>query len=179
MLQGLYLVEPTMSDADAAGNLMDKWRAYGGRINPGLIRKLGSDYSGWLNEIKRAADESLCEADDVPQTFYWLKSSEGTILGAASLRHYLNESNIIDGGHVAYGIAPEYRGRGLGNEILRLAVEKLIEMKIYRILATCDADNFASQKVILHNGGVLENQMLDEDGVLVNRYWIEISIKNI
>lgn len=178
MLKKLYLVEPTMDDADAAIRMMDKWRAYGGRINPGLLRKLGNDYSDWLEEIKRASDESLCTSDDVPQTFYWLKSSDGNILGAASLRYYLNQSNIIDGGHVAYGIAPEYRGRGYGNEVLRLAVDKLHEMKIYKILVTCDADNHASQKVILNNGGALENQMLDEDGVLVNRYWIEGS-KNI
>lgn len=179
MLHKLYLVEPSMDDASAAVHMMDRWRAYGGRINPGLLRRMDGNYSDWLMEIKRAADESQCEADDVPQTFYWLKSSDGNILGASSLRHYLNKSNIIDGGHVAYGIAPEYRGRGYGNEILKLAVEKLIEMKIYRILVTCDADNFASQKVILNNGGVLENQMLDEDGILVNRYWIEVPENNI
>lgn len=173
MLKNLYLIQPTMDDADAAILMMDKWKAFCGRINPGLLRKLGNDYFDWMEEIKRASDKSLCTSDDVPQTLYWLKSSDGNILGAASIRHYLNHSNIIDGGHVAYGIAPEYRGRGYGNEVLRLAVEKLHEMKIYKILVTCDADNYVSQKVILNNGGVLENQMFDEDGVMVNRYWIE------
>lgn len=178
MIQNLYLIEPSMEDANAAIHMMDKWRAYGGRINPGLLRKMGNDYSKWLKEIKRAAYESTCGDGEVPQTFYWFKSSDGIILGAASIRHYLNESNIIDGGHVAYGIAPEYRGRGYGNEVLKLAVEKLIEKKIYRILVTCDANNIASQKVILYNGGVMENQMLNEDGVLVNRCWIE-GIRNL
>lgn len=173
MLKKLYLIEPSMVDADDAISMMDKWRAYGGRINPGLLRKLGNDYYDWLEEIKHASDDRLCMEDDVPQTFYWLKSSDGNILGAASIRHYLNETNIIDGGHVAYGIAPEYRERGYGNEVLRLAVEKLHEMNIYKILVTCDADNYASQKVILNNGGILENQMFDEDGILIYRYWIE------
>lgn len=173
MSRKLYLVEPSIGDMDVAMCMIKKWRAYGGKINPGLLRKLDNDYSEWLVEIKRAADEKLCGADNVPQTFYWLKSSEGDILGAASIRHYLNKSNIIDGGHVAYGIAPEYRGRGYGNEVLRLVIEKMIEMKIYRILITCNADNIASQKIIIYNGGVLENQMIDEEGILVNRYWIE------
>lgn len=46
-------------------------------------------------------------------------------------------------------------------------------MSIEKVLVTCDFDNYASQKVILNNGGVSENQALDEDGITVNRYWID------
>ena len=36
----------------------------------------------------------------------------------------------------------------------------------------CNRDNAASARTIVKNGGVLENEIL-EDGVPVQRYWIE------
>ena len=169
---GLYLEKPKVEDATEAIKMINKWREFGGRINPGLLRKLTGDYSEWLKEIDRS---SRIEDPDVPQTLYFLKNSNGALLGAVSLRHYLNRSNIIDGGHVGYGICPEYRGNGYGNLILQLAVEKLAGMGIDKILVTCDSDNEISQKVIVRNNGILENQLYDEDGILVNRYWITIN----
>lgn len=141
-------------------------------MNPGLLRKYNGDYSAWLSYVENCS-QGIDIADEVPQTLYLLKDTSGAILGAASIRHYLNHTNIIDGGHIGYGIAPEHRGKGYGNLILKLALEKMREMHIDRVLVTCDADNFASQKVIINNGGVLENQTHDEDGILINRYWID------
>ena len=44
-----------------------------------------------------------------------------------------------------------------------------------KILAVCDEDNFPSEKVILKNGGVLENTRYDaEENVNVKRYWIAL-----
>jgi predicted acetyltransferase len=37
----------------------------------------------------------------------------------------------------------------------------------------CDKDNVASARTIEKNGGVLENEVLD-DGVPVLRYWIKL-----
>ncbi len=36
----------------------------------------------------------------------------------------------------------------------------------------CDKDNVASARTIIKNGGVLENEVLD-DGIPVQRYWIK------
>jgi predicted acetyltransferase len=39
----------------------------------------------------------------------------------------------------------------------------------------CDEDNYASEKIILKNGGVLENTLYDpEEAVTVKRYWIDL-----
>ena len=132
---------------------------------------LHDDYVEWFNSLYNW-ENGIDIGEEVPQTLFLMKQKDGTILGAVSIRHYLNHTNITDGGHVGYGIRPEFRGRGYGNLILKLSLEKLQSMNISKVLLTCDADNIASQKVILKNGGVLENQIIDEDGVLVNRYWI-------
>ena len=172
MTEEYYLEKPNQSDEAVLDQLMERWRTVGGRMNPGILRKYNGNYSEWLQYISDCSN-GLNIGEEVPQTLYFMKSSKGTIVGAVSLRHYLNHTNIVDGGHVGYGICPEYRGNGLGNLILQLALKKLSSMGIDNVLVTCDADNERSQKVIIKNGGVLENQTYDEDGILIHRYWID------
>ena len=60
--------------------------------------------------------------------------------------------------------------------------QQLNEIKDYakqfgfnRILCICDEDNYASEKVILKNGGILENDLyFPKENVVVKRYWIEL-----
>ncbi len=141
-------------------------------MNPGLLRNLNGNYLEWLQYLDKW-EKGIDIGEEVPQTFYVLKRHDGTILGAVSIRHYLNHTNITDGGHLGYGICPEFRGNGYGKLILSLALKRLFEMGIEKVLVTCDFDNYESQRVILNNGGVLENQAFDEDGITVNRYWID------
>ena len=42
-----------------------------------------------------------------------------------------------------------------------------------RVLITCDADNLASERTILANGGVYETTV-PVDGSLTKRYWVRI-----
>lgn len=173
MEENYFLQRPCEADGETLRALTAKWRAFGGRMNPGLLRRLrdGESYASWLRFL-RSREEPAKTGERVPQTFYLLKRGDGVLLGAVALRHYLNSTNLLDGGHVAYGIFPEHRGNGYGTLALRLALEKLAEMGISRVLVTCDADNLPSRKVILRNGGVLENRIAGEDGVPVDRYWI-------
>jgi predicted acetyltransferase len=39
-------------------------------------------------------------------------------------------------------------------------------------LITCDDDNIGSQKVIEANGGILQDKINNQRGVLTRRYWI-------
>ena len=59
--------------------------------------------------------------------------------------------------------------------ILRQGLEIARNFGFTKILAVCDEDNFPSEKVILKNGGVLENTRYDaEENVNVKRYWIAL-----
>lgn len=43
------------------------------------------------------------------------------------------------------------------------------------MVCVCDEDNYASEKIILKNGGVLENTLYDpEEAVTIKRYWIDL-----
>lgn len=172
-MEGCCLIKPGPADAGAVDALAKKWRAFGGRMHPGLLRAYEGDYGAFL-KLLSDWEAGVGVGREAPQTLYLLKRGDGEILGAVALRHYLNETNLTDGGHVGYGVCPEYRGLGYGSEILRLALERLREMGVTRALVTCEETNALSRSVILHNGGTLENSTFDEDGVPIERYWIDI-----
>ena len=39
----------------------------------------------------------------------------------------------------------------------------------------CDKSNIASAKSIIKNGGILENEFIDDNGKTQQRYWIELA----
>ena len=96
------------------------------------------------------------------------------ILGAVNIRYRLNEYLKNYGGNIGYGIAPSERGKGCATKMLALALEKCRELKLKRVLVTCDKNNIASAKTIIHNGGILENELSETDKIIVSRYWIAL-----
>ena len=68
---------------------------------------------------------------------------------------------------------PTERRKGYATAQIKLALDKCKELGIKRVLMTCDKDNIGSAKSIINNGGVLENE-IDNDGKLLQRYWITI-----
>ena len=58
--------------------------------------------------------------------------------------------------------------------MIGLGLEECRKLGITKVLMTCDKDNIGSAKSIMNNGGVLENEVM-EDGVLEQRYWITLS----
>ena len=55
--------------------------------------------------------------------------------------------------------------------MLALALDECKKLGIARVLICCDKDNVGSAKSILRNGGILENEIV-EDGHIIQRYWI-------
>ncbi len=48
---------------------------------------------------------------------------------------------------------------------------------VYKVLLYCDKNSIGSAKSIMNNGGVLENEV-EEDGQIVQRYWIPLYLTN-
>ena len=96
----------------------------------------------------------------------------GKIVGTIAIRNYLNDSLMKSGGHIGYGIRPSERRKGYGAKMLALALKKCREFGVEKALVTCDKDNIASAKTAMKNGGILENELVEENGNIVQRYWI-------
>ena len=69
------------------------------------------------------------------------------------------------------------RRKGYATEMIRLALQECKKLGLTKVLMVCDKDNIGSAKSIQNNGGVLENEIL-EDGDIIQIYWIDLSNKN-
>lgn len=111
----------------------------------------------------------------VPATTYFLMDErENEILGAISIRHSLNEDLFLRGGHIGYGIRPSQRRKGYATKMLNMALDKCREMGLEKVLVTCNKDNIGSSGTIINNNGVLENEVIEDSGNTVQRYWIQL-----
>ena len=111
----------------------------------------------------------------VPDSVYFLLDVERDILlGAVNIRHCLNDYLLQFGGHIGDGIRPSERRKGYATEMIRLSLIECRKLGINRVLMVCDKTNVGSAKSIIKNGGVLENELVDDNGKIQQRYWIDV-----
>lgn len=127
-----------------------------------------SDFPALLARLERFRLGVDLPEGFAPASTYWLVN-EGEILGVSNLRCHLNERIRNAGGHIGLGIRPSNRGKGLGNTLMKLTIEKAIEHGIREINIHCHKHNEPSTRMIKANGGSLESEIL-YDGEVVQRY---------
>ena len=111
----------------------------------------------------------------VPDSVYFLLDVERDILlGAVNIRHCLNDYLLQFGGHIGDGVRPSERRKGYATEMIRLALMECRKLGMNRVLMVCDKTNVGSAKSIIKNGGVLENEVVDDNGKIQQRYWIDV-----
>lgn len=166
----LKLVKMERRYAPQLFEMMDEWSAADEKIIPYAIRKCDyHDVERYIASLEVRGDDG----DLVPDsTFFCLDTERNIFVGAVNIRHYLNEKLLHDGGHIGDGVRLSERGKGYGTQMLALALRECDRLGIRRVLMCCDWDNVASARTIQKNGGILENE-IDDDGVPVQRYWIE------
>ena len=60
-------------------------------------------------------------------------------------------------------------------KLLSLSLDKAKELRIQKVLVVCDKTNSGSFKTIMNNGGVPDTDFVEEDGNILNRFWIKVS----
>lgn len=129
----------------------------------------------YVQRCVEMTDPANCPPGFVPQTVFWALDADGRAVGMVRMRHTLNEKLLRRGGHIGYYVRKDCRGRGYAREMLRLALQELRKLGVQRALLTADGDNLPSIRVILANGGVFENSLVEPDGTRFARYWIELN----
>ncbi len=154
-------------------DMLDEWNARGEKIIPYAVRRL--DYHDFEYYCENLENKNFLSDEFVTDsTFFCLDEDNDMVVGAVNIRHYLNESLLLDGGHIGDGVRPSMRRKGIATKMIALALEKCKELGIYKVLMVCDKDNTGSAKSIINNGGVLEDEPV-VDGIPQQRYWIDIS----
>ena len=151
--------------------MMEEWYAAGEKIIPYAIRRNDyRDFDFYLKNLE-ATDETDGLVPD--STFFCLDRERDIFVGAVNIRHKLNSSLLLNGGHIGDGVRPSERRKGIATKMIALALEECRKLGICRVLMVCDRENIASAKSIQRNGGALENEV-EVDGVTEQRYWIEL-----
>jgi predicted acetyltransferase len=105
----------------------------------------------------------------VPTTILWYISGPHYV-GELVIRHELTPELAQAGGHIGYSIAPQWRRQGHATRMLAEGLQRCRELGLGLVLLTCRADNEASRRVILANGGVPDGPADGED-----RFWITLA----
>lgn len=165
---GVELVAPSEQYRDSFLRALAEFRAEG--LPWWLAEDVEGDFEGFV--ARRLADATRREDGFVPRTHLWAIVG-GEFAGRVSIRHTLNDSLRVEGGHIGYDTVPSFRGRGIATEMLRLALPVARGLGITEVLLTCDDTNVGSIRVIEKNGGVLrDTRELAPDRPRKRYYWI-------
>ena len=121
----------------------------------GLDRRQFDDY------IEKKRKESLgieLPQGYVPATEYILVNDDGEYVGIFNLRHELNKYLAKHAGHIGYGIAKNYRGRGYASRGLELLLQEARKHGITTAYLSVNKNNPASLKVQQKNGAWIDHE---------------------
>lgn len=149
--------------------MLDEWYSSGEKIVPYAIRRL--DYRDFEYYCRNIENKNTDEKVVPSSTFFCLDEDRNIMVGAVDIRHYLNQSLLLNGGHIGDGVRPSERRKGIATKMIGLALQECRKLGIDKVLMVCDKDNIGSAKSIINNGGILENEII-VDGVEEQRYWI-------
>lgn len=167
----LKLVKLTKEYKELLNEMMEEWWYADEKIVPYAIRKKDyHDFEAYIDSLEEK-DESNGRVPD--STFFCLDTDTNTFVGAVNIRHYLNESLLLNGGHIGDGVRPSRRGEGIATKMIAMALEECKKLGLEKVLMVCDKDNIASRRTIEKNGGILENE-IEVDGNVEQRFWITI-----
>jgi predicted acetyltransferase len=125
-----------------------------------------TDFNAYVLALRGKATGAGLSDEWAPTSYFWMQLGDN-LVGTLRIRHYLTPAVIERAGHIGYDIAPAFRGRGLGHEILRLGLIEATKLGIGDVLLLCDEDNIASQRIIEQHGGILD---MADGGE--RKYWI-------
>ena len=173
-MEKIILVKPDLSYADEIIKYKEESLAESPIINGSAGLDRLSSIEDWLEELnKRSCEDTVPEGLVPSSTYLGIREKDNYIIGMIDIRHYLNEYLTQVGGNIGYSVRKTERNKGYAKQMLKLALEKCKELKIKKVLITCDEDNIASEKVILSANAKFED-IRNVDGENKKRFWIDL-----
>ncbi|MBR7041030.1 MAG: GNAT family N-acetyltransferase [Clostridia bacterium] len=172
----LKLIKLTKRYEAQLGEMLEEWKAdqelnHTNHSPWAIFKNDWHDFDHYLKHLENRTAEGGLVPDSV---FFLLDEDRDRLLGAVNICHYLNEALLKEGGHIGDGIRPSERRKGYATRMIGLALDECRKLGITRVLMTCEKTNVGSAKSIIRNGGVLENEFVNSDGEVEQRYWIDL-----
>jgi predicted acetyltransferase len=134
------------------------------------------EFCAYLDRIAAYKSAETVPAGKVTSTFL-VAVIDGRIAGRLSIRHELNDFLALVGGHIGYGVTPEFRGQGVATHMLKYGLEFMKERGEEKVFISCHSENEASRRIIEKCGGEFAALVPHpyENGELYRTYWIPTS----
>lgn len=98
VVTNLRLVKASEEYRSQIIDMMEEWNGFGEKIVPYAIRRLDyRDFENYCNNLEIRDDNGGLIPDS---TFFCLDEERNLMVGAVNIRHYLNESLLLNGGHI-------------------------------------------------------------------------------
>lgn len=110
----------------------------------------------------------------IPSATFWLVDN-GEYIGTANIRLGLTDALKYFGGNVGFIVKKSARGRGYGEIIAKLSIEKARELLGCPVLVTCFKDNLAATKNVEKCGVISKSEeVITEAGKtgMAVKYWL-------
>ena len=133
----------------------------------------GEPYYSSSEDVKELFDTKYIVSYSKDDYYRWavIEKKSGECIGQIA---YFSVDTNNQHGEIEYVIGPVFQGKGYATEMIRLALIECKKLGINKVLMTCDKDNIGSAKSIINNGGILENEFVNSDGEVEQRYWITL-----
>ena len=173
----LKLVRPSAAYAEQVMQYKEAMLASGDSFDgcAGLDRV--ESFEEWIdfeNRLKKTYGEGYVPSE----VFLAVRAEDDKVVGIIDYRHPLSPFLLQYGGNIGYSIMPGERRKGYATQMLRLLLPICKAYGEEKVLLTCDKTNIASKHTIMSNGGVLENEIVDDVGLgkcgIIERYWISL-----
>ncbi len=157
-MKDLFLVEPNIQYQKSFENYVLAYRKINDKYYFNKYKEALENFQDYLSDLYNYSNgKDLPQGKVATSTFWLIAKSE--VVGVVRIRH----QEVECAGHIGYDISPDYRNRGYGFQILKLALEKTINIGIEEVILTCNTDNTASKKIIEKNNGKLLGNVFDEE----------------
>lgn len=136
-----------------------------------------NDYNEWLDLLEeQSSHETLNDNWTVHTNFLGVRKSDNKIVGMIDVRHELTNEFLRNyAGHIGYGVRPTERKKGYATQMLALALEFCKNnLKLEKVMISCDKENEGSRKTIVNAGGKLEKEYIYKNNENVQVYWIKL-----
>lgn len=157
-MEDLFLIEPGIAYRKSFENYVLAYKNINDEHYYKKYKKALENFQGYLDDIYRYSQGYALPQGDVRTSTFWLIANR-EVVGVVRIRH----QEVECAGHIGYDISPDYRNKGYGNQILKLALQKAANIGLKEVILTCNVENTASIKVIEKNNGKLLGTVFDEE----------------
>ncbi|MDO5555646.1 MAG: GNAT family N-acetyltransferase [Clostridia bacterium] len=135
------------------------------------------NYDEWLELLESHSSlKTIKDNWTVHTNFLGIRESDNKVVGMIDIRHELTNDFLKNyAGHIGYSVRPSERKKGYATQMLTQVLEFCRNnLKLDKVMISCDKYNDGSRKTIINAGGILEREFKAEDGENVQVYWIKL-----